>query len=108
MVEQIEVVFFEHGLNGASEIDVMLLKFTAGNARGTERFGHFVGISGAESWLTAIPAHVDALGVMDEVIEIETALIAGGSNDIADLLDEARLAIGGEAHHLVLITVLGE
>ena len=46
--------------------------------------------------------------MVNEVIEVESYLVAGGADHLADLRYKARLAIGGEAHHLVLVAVLGE
>src|SRR5260370_7429668 len=84
----------------------MLLDLAAGNARTAKRFGHLAGINGAKCRLAIIPTHVDSLGVMGEVIEIETALLARGSDDIADLVGGPRLTVRGAAHHLILLAEL--
>src|SRR5579871_5917318 len=42
---------------------------------------------------------------MDEVIEIELHLIARGADDVADIVDEARLAVRAQAHHLIFVAV---
>jgi len=83
--------------------------FGVGSARIiAEGIGEFVGVNGAEGRLAPVPAHDHALIVMGEVTEVEADLIVIGTDDVADLLEEARLAVSGESHHFVLVAILGE
>src|SRR6266487_3739502 len=45
---------------------------------------------------------------MREVIQIQPALIFLSAEHASDLFGKPGLPIGGEAHHLVLVSVLGE
>src|SRR5260370_28848286 len=74
----------------------------------TEDFGELVRIDPAQSWFTIVPGHLDARGVMDEIVEVEPNLVAHDADHIAHLGQEAGFAVGGEPHHLVLVSVLGE
>src|SRR5262249_36511689 len=56
----------------------------------------------------AVPGHLHTLTVMGEVIQIEPALIILGTDDVPQLFSKARLAIGGEAHHLVFVAIFGK
>ncbi len=50
------------------------------------------------------PRHLDALVVMREVAEVElVAHAVAEAHDVAQLRQERRLAVGGEAHQLVLV-----
>lgn len=83
--------------------------FGMGSARIiAEGIDEFVGVHWTERWLTTVPAHDHALIVMGEVTEVEADLIVMSADDVADLLEESRLAVSGESHHLVLVAILGE
>ena len=56
----------------------------------------------------AVPRHRGALDVVPEVVQVELVAEAVAPDDPAELVQVARLAVGGEAHHLVLVAVLGE
>src|SRR5690349_16787172 len=76
-------------------------------ARGSKRLHKLVRINPADDGRTLIPTHLDAFRVMPEEIELETKLPAlFGANDLAKLVDEARLAVRREAHHLSFIAVM--
>jgi hypothetical protein len=45
---------------------------------------------------------------MDEIVEIKPHLIAGSSDDLADLRNKTGFAERGQTHHLVLVAELGE
>ena len=57
---------------------------------------------------TAVPRHRGALDVVPEVVEAELVAEAVAPDDPAEDVQVLRLAVGGEAHHLVLVAVLGE
>ena len=56
----------------------------------------------------AVPRHRGALDVVPEVVEAELVAEAVAPDDPAEDVQVLRLPVGGEAHHLVLVAVLGE
>src|SRR5690348_11988904 len=107
-IQKREIVFFKHRLYRRCKITVLLQNFGAWNPGRTEDLLHFRREKLLESWLAGVPAHVDAIGVMSEIIKIETTLITVSFHDVADLRDKTGLAISRETHHLVLVSIFGE
>src|SRR5260370_18365865 len=88
---------------------MLLLDFTARQAGvAPKSIRQLARVDRTERGFAARPAHVDAVRVMGEVVEIEADLIAVRPNDVSDLFEKARLAVSGETHHFVLVAVLGE
>ena len=59
--------------------------------------------------LAAVPLVVDLLAVMAEVVEVELeGPVVAQPHDLAHRVEVARLAVGREAHHLVLVAVVRE
>ena len=107
-IQHRKVVLFEHRLHGCGEVLVALLDFGPGHARFAKNLCHLVRKDRAQSRFPAIPSHLHALAVMCEVVQIQAALISLGADQAPHLFGKARLAISGEAHHLVFVAVLGK
>src|SRR5205085_1361003 len=76
-------------------------------ARGTESFCELVGEDATDYGRAFVPAHLDPFGVMPEVFEVEAeapALVR--VYDLAELIQESRLAVRRETHHLALVAVV--
>ena len=71
-----------------------------------QALGHEVGIHGAEfgSLSGVAPGHVRARDVMLEIFETQAETdVSMSSHDAAKFIEISRLAVSGQAHHLVLI-----
>ena len=93
-VEQREVALFEDELHRGGKVGVMVTELGARGTRRPEDVDHLLRIDRSDDRLAAVPGHLDALAVVHEVIEVQAHLIAFDAHDVADLLGEARLAIG--------------
>src|ERR1043166_2484250 len=82
-----------------------LLQLCSRNPRRAEDLGHFARIQWAQSRFPAFPGHLDAVAMMNKIIEIEPDLVVFDAHHIAHLLGEARLPIGREAHHFVFVAI---
>src|SRR5262249_14967259 len=108
VVHQSEVDLFEHLLGGGGQVHMARRNLGSRNSRLAKCIDELLGVDGSERRLAAGPSHLDAFRVMAEVVEVEADLIAFDAHYVADLIDEAGLAVRAEAHHFVLVTVLGE
>ena len=108
VVQQREVALLEHELHRGRQVGVPVLELAPRHARRAEHVDHLLRIDRPERRLAAVPGHLDAFGVVDEVVEVEADLVAFDADDVADLRGEARLAVGRQAHHLVFVAVLRE
>ena len=75
IVQQLEVALLEHGLHGRGQVAMLLLDLAAGYARRAEDLDHLCGVDAPDGGLATVPGHLDAVGVMDEVVEIEPDLV---------------------------------
>ncbi len=103
-----EIILLQNRLRRGGQIGVPLLDFRAGLPRLPERFPHLVREHRADRGLAIVPRHRDSLAVMQEVVEVQPDLVFFGADQFARLLGKSRLAVRGEAHHLVFVAVLGE
>ncbi len=55
-----------------------------------------------------VPAHADALFVMQKVVEVQLEGIAHRPDDSPEQVEKLRLAIRGQPHHLVFVSVMRE
>ncbi len=85
-----------------------LVSSRVGRAGGAERLDHPVGEDAPDRRRPFVPGHVDALLVVQEVVEAELEHGPVELHELAHLVEVARLAVGGEAHHLALVAVVRE
>src|SRR4029077_5093009 len=67
-----------------------------------------VGKDSAEHRLSSVPSHLHTFRVVGEVVQIEPTLILLRPGYPTNLFGKARLAVGGEPHHLVFVPVFWE
>src|SRR6266849_3033049 len=84
------------------------LNFSAASARRTEGVDHLAREQSSDDRFASIPGHLHAAAVMREVIEVEADLVRIDAHDVAELREEPRLSIRGEAHHFVFVAVLSK
>ena len=98
-----------HRLEGGGEVLVVGRDLGAGRAWRAEQLAHRVGEDAADRGRAAVPDHGHALGVVAKAVEVETIAAAGQElDDPAHGGHLGRLAVGGEAHDLVLIAIVGK
>ena len=83
-----------------------LFKFCSRNPGRAKDLGHFARIQRPEGRFPAFPSHLNAVTMMNKIIEIKPNLVAFDAHHITHLLGEARLPVGREAHHLVFVAIL--
>ena len=81
-----------------------------GPARRTESVDEFVREDAADLRRAFVPRHLDAVGVVQKIIQVESKsrFVTVGADDVAKQLDEARLAVGREPHDLAFVAVVRE
>ena len=109
VVQDVEVDLLEDDLRARRDVrplpeEVRVVR-PAGRA---EELDELVGVDAPEHG-RALPAHLDALAVVEEVGGVErVAATVGGPDQPAELLDVRRLPVRREPHHLPLLAVLRE
>ena len=107
MIEHVKRDLFEAQLQTRRDVALAIGQRGSGLARGAERAAQTRRKRSGQSPATRAPRHLNAFRVMPEVIQIQSKLPAlFRANDLAKLVDKARLAIRREAHHLSLIAVM--
>src|SRR3989440_2996377 len=100
---------FEPPLKACGDVALAIRERRTLLARGAESFCELVGEDATDCGRAFVPTHLDPFGVVPEVFEVEAeapALVR--AYDLAELFDEARLAVGRESHHLPLVAVVRE
>ena len=100
---------FQSPLQARRDVALAICKLRARRPRRPERARVLIRKDASDDRRPLIPTHVDALSVMPEVVKVQLeAPIVTRADDVAELRHEARLAIGREAHHLALVTIVRE
>src|SRR5205085_12311169 len=109
VVEDVKGDLFQTPLQARRDVALAISErrsLLAGRAEGSLEL---VGEDTADCGRAFVPAHLDALGVVSEVVQVQAeapALVR--AYDVAELLHEARGPVRREAHHLPLVAVVGE
>ena len=75
---------------------------------GTEERLHAGSPQRRELGRAAVPRHRRAVHVVPERVEVQVVAEPGAVHDLAELLEVGWFAVRGQAHHLVLVAVLGK
>ncbi len=99
-----------HGLGTAGEIAVLLLERLARAAlRSEQGFQRVLAVQGAHLGTAVIPAVMDVVGVVAEAAQVKLeAAVRQHAHQFAHLRQVARLAVGRQAHDLVLVAEVRE
>ena len=73
-----------------------------------EYFYDLAGVHISQHRLPVVPSHIYAFAVVNEIIQIQAALVLFSMDDVSDLFCEPGLPVGRQPHHLVLVSVLRE
>ncbi len=106
--DEVEVRLLQHRLEGGGDVLVRRSQLAVRLPRRPERLLELLRVETADRRRPLVPGHVDALLVVQEVVEPQLEEVAFRADDPAHLVEEARGAVRGQAHHLALVAVLGE
>ena len=96
-------------LERVGEVLMVRRELLVGVAGGAEQIGHRVRVDAAERGVALVPLHLDAVGPVAEVVEVELERAARHQiHQLADLLDARGLPVWREPHHLELVAVVEE
>ena len=107
-VQQVQVRLLQARLQRGRDVLVARLDRLALLARRSERLAQPLGVERPQRRRSAVPGHVHALAVVEEVLEAEPEEVAVEADDVAHHVEVARLAVGGEAHDLALVAPRAE
>ena len=107
-LQDVEVGLLEHLLQRGGDVVVVARELGVGGPGGAEGLDHPVGEDPPDRRRPLVPGHVDALLVVQEVVEAELEHRPVELHELAHLVEVARLAVGREAHHLALVAVVRE
>src|SRR5689334_18651438 len=101
MTEHVKRDLLKPQLQTRRKVALAIRQRRTGFARRSKRLHKRIRKDAANHGRALVPGHLDAFRVMTKVVEVQTKLpTLLGANDLAKLLDEARLPVRCEAHHL--------
>jgi len=109
LAEQAKHDFFEQRLQRRGDVLVLCRQHVARLASRTEQLFELWGEHVANRGRPGLPRHVHPLVVVNEVREVELETAFGGdTNQLVHRVEIFRLAVRGQSHHLVLVSVFRE
>src|ERR1051326_5616965 len=107
MIKDVKANLFQSQLRARGDVAITIQKLLARCAWWSKEVRILIRKDAADHRRTFIPRHLNSLGVMAKVIEVQTKLpVLFGANDLAKLVDESRPAVRREAHHLAFVAVM--
>src|SRR5688572_27773777 len=107
MTKDVKAYLFQSQLKAGSDVAFPVGQRRTGRSRRPKRACKFFGKDPADNRRALVPGHVNAFGMMAEVVQVKAKLAARLSpDDVAKLFDVTRLAIRRESHHLSFVAVM--
>src|ERR1041385_6000711 len=107
MIQDVESNLFESVLETGSQVVVAIGYRLARLARRAEAPREFIGVNAPNYRRAIVPGHVHAFRMMPKVIKIQAEPPFGfSSNQVSEVVDEARLSKRRQAHNLAFVAVV--
>src|SRR5690349_5568265 len=107
VVQDVESYLFETQLQARSDIAFTIRQRSAFGARWSKESREFIGEHTADHGRALVPRHLDSFRMMAKVVEVQTELpVFFRANNLANLVNKARLSIRRESHHFSFVAVM--